>query len=132
MRRRLLCVAAALGMLVTMAALAAEPAAGQSPIITPFRRVAAWIDVFDYAPRLQIAGAKPRVTPDSINDMASLGVRTLYVQVANPDGADLKQLTDRAELLALLERAHDDDIEVVPWFLPSLTTLSGDIALRSE
>ena len=64
------------------------------------------------------AGAEPRVTPDSVSDMAALGVKTLYVQVANPDGAPANQLTDRAELRALLERAHDHDIAVVPWFLP--------------
>ena len=50
--------------------------------------------------------------------MAALGVKTLYVQVANPDGAPANQLTDRAELRALLERAHEHDIAVVPWFLP--------------
>ena len=49
--------------------------------------------------------------------MAALGVKTLYVQVANPDGAPSNQLTDRAELRALLERAHDHDMDrgaVVP------------------
>ena len=88
----------------------------------------AWIDVFDYAPRLQNAGAAPRITPDSMSDMAALGVRTLYVQVANPDGAPPNQLTDRAELRALLERAHDEGIAIVPWFLPSLTKPADDVA----
>ncbi len=79
----LVVVGAALG-----AVAAFGPSAGaDSPSLSVFRRVGAWVDVFDYAPRLQKAGTEPRVTPDSIGDMAALGVKTLYVQVANPDGA---------------------------------------------
>ncbi len=83
--------------------------------------------MFDYAPRLQQPGVPPRITPESVADMAALGVRTLYVQVANPDGAPTDQLTDRVELRALLERAHGKGIAVVPWFLPSLTTPANDV-----
>ncbi len=97
-----------------------------------FRRLGAWVDVFDYAPRLQKPGAQPRVTPDSISDMAALGVKTLYVQVANPDGAPASQLTDRTELGALLERAHERGIAVVPWFLPRLVTPADDVATMKQ
>jgi hypothetical protein len=72
------------------------------------------------------------VTPDSVADMAALGVRTLYVQVANPDGAPSNQLTDRAELRAILERAHEHDMAVVPWFLPALTSPAADVALVKQ
>ena len=116
-------VALVLGLSVASAA----PAAAGSPSISPYRQVAAWIDVFDYAPRLQASGARPRITPDSVDDMAALGVRTLYVQVANPDGASSARLTDRTQLRALLARAHDHDIAVVPWFLPSLTSVADDV-----
>ena len=119
MQRRLSSVAVALMVVVGAALVALAPSAGaDTPSLSVFERVGAWVDVFDYAPRLQQAGTEPRVTPDSISDMAALGVKTLYVQVANPDGAPANQLTDRAELRALLERAHDHDIAVVPWFLP--------------
>ena len=35
--------------------------------------------------------------------MARLGVRTLYVQVANPDGASPDQLTDEVQLREILD-----------------------------
>jgi hypothetical protein len=130
MRRLLLGVAVA--VVAAVAVPVAQPAGAGSPSIAPFRRLAAWIDVFDYAPRLQAPGAEPRVTPDSVADMAALGVRTLYVQVANPDGAPSNQLTDRAELRALLERAHEHGIDVVPWFLPALTAPADDVALAKQ
>ncbi len=132
MRRRLISV----GVVLVTALLAVgvlTPVAGAAqPSLTVFRRLGAWIDVFDYAPRLQSAGAKPRITPDSVDDMAALGVRTLYIQVANPDGAAPDELTDRAELRALLERAHDRGVAVVPWFLPSLTTVLDDVAFVKQ
>src|SRR5690349_21763683 len=119
MRRRLARVAVALMVAVGATLVAFPPSAGAGgPSLTVFRRLGAWVDVFDYAPRLQHAGAEPRVTPDSVSDMAALGVKTLYVQVANPDGAPANQLTDRLQLLALLERAHEVGIAMVPWFLP--------------
>src|SRR4051794_21270359 len=112
MRRRLSCVAVALIVLLggsaALSLLGLVPSASaEEPSLSVFRRLGAWVDVFDYAPRLQNAGAEPRVTPDSVADMAALGVKTLYVQVANPDGAAANQLTDGAQLRALLERAHD-------------------------
>jgi hypothetical protein len=103
-----------------------------APSIAVFERLGAWIDVFDYAPRLQPAGAAPRITPDSVSDMAALGVRTLYVQVANPDGAPTNQLTDRAELRALLERAHEQGVDLVPWFLPAHTDPAADLAMLKQ
>ena len=70
--------------------------------------------------------------PTRSSDMAALGVRTLYVQVANPDGAPANQLTDRAELRALLERAHEHDIAVVPWFLPRAVAPADDLAMMKQ
>src|SRR6478609_11413406 len=135
MRRRLFCVLVALLVPLVSALFALAPSASASaggPSLGVFRRLGAWVDVFDYAPRLQNAGAKPRITPDSISDMAALGVKTLYVQVANPDGAPSNQLTDRAELRALLERAHQHGIAVVPWFLPALTSPADDLAVMKQ
>jgi hypothetical protein len=130
MRRALLCVAVAL--VAALVLPLAVPAAADTPSLTVFRSLGAWIDVFDYAPRLQNAGTAPKVTPDSISDMAALGVRTLYVQVANPDGAPSNQLTDRAELKALLAAAHEHRVAVVPWFLPALTSPADDLATMKQ
>src|SRR4051794_12947849 len=133
MPRRLLVLAVAVlvtvGASLALSLVGLVPAASaDEPSLDVFRDVGAWVDVFDYAPRLQNAGAEPRVTPDSVSDMAALGVKTLYVQVANPDGAPANQLTDRAQLAALLSRAHERGIAVVPWFLPRAVTPADDLA----
>ena len=131
MRRVLICAAVAL-VAAALVVPGTGPAGAGTPSLTVFRRLGAWIDVFDYAPRLQKAGTTPRITPDSVSDMAALGVKTLYVQVANPDGAPSNQLTDRAELRALLERAHQHGVAVVPWFLPALTSPTDDLAVMKQ
>ena len=129
MRRHLSCLAVAVVLVAGMAVvtLGSSASAGE-PSLDVFRNLGAWVDVFDYAPRLQSAGAEPRITPKSVSDMAALGVKTLYVQVANPDGAPANQLTDRAQLRALLAAAHEHDVAVVPWFLPGLTSPADDMA----
>jgi hypothetical protein len=133
MRRRLTCVAVAAVIATGASLLAVAPSAGAGePPLTDFRKLGAWVDVFDYAPRLQSAGTQPRVTPDSISDMAALGVKTLYVQVANPDGAPANQLTDRVVLDALLARARERGMAVVPWFLPNLTAPQDDLATMKQ
>jgi len=132
MRRRLTGAAVALLVVAGASIASVAPASADAPSLTVFRRVAAWVDVFDYAPRLQQAGTQPRVTPDSVSDMAALGVKTLYVQVANPDDAPGDQLTDRTELRALLERAHERGIAVVPWFLPRLVAPDDDFATMRQ
>ncbi|MET0628183.1 MAG: hypothetical protein ABW033_06985 [Acidimicrobiia bacterium] len=129
MCRRLASFAAAtILVLSALSALAviASPAAHADVDLDPYEGLGVWVDVFDYAPRLQSAGATPRVTVDSIDDMANLGARTLYLQVANPDDAPSNQLTDRVQLRALVRRAHDHDLTVVAWFLPYVTDLDAD------
>jgi len=102
--------------------------AGADVDTDPYSGLGVWVDVFDYAPRLLAPGAVPRVTVESVDDMANLGARTLYLQVANPDDAPPNELTDRAELRALLQRAHDRDLFVVAWFLPYVRDLDADDA----
>ena len=132
MLRRLLLLATAMTACGSLLLSTAPSASAGGPSLSVFRRVGAWVDVFDYAPRLQNAGMKPRITPDSVADMAALGVKTLYVQVANPDSAPANQLTDRAELRALLARAHQEGVAVVPWFLPRLVAPGDDLATMKQ
>src|SRR5262245_19571433 len=91
-------------------ALAAAPAgAASSRDLAPYRGLGAWIDVFDYAARTQPEGAPLPVTPDSVADMASLGARTLYIQVVNPVGERPDVLYDAALLSEFVTSAHDED-----------------------
>jgi hypothetical protein len=96
---------------------------------SPFTGLGTWVDVFDYAPRLQQNGAVPPFTPDAVDDAAALGVRTLYVQVANPDAAPATSLTDTKELQAILDRAHRRGLKVVAWYLPAHTDPARDDAM---
>jgi hypothetical protein len=92
----------------------------------PFRGLGVWVDVFDYAPRLQSQDNPPRVSADSVADMAKLGARTLYLQVANPDDARSNQLTDRVQLRDIVRQAHEHGMFVVAWFLPYVSNLNAD------
>ena len=124
MHRRLGLVVAAIAAVVA-SVVPSSPAQAEADL-EPFRGLGAWVDVFDYAPRLQAAGALPRVTAESMDDVARLGARTLYIQVANPDDAPADQLTDVAQLRKIVRRAHDNDLRVVAWFLPYVVDLDKD------
>lgn len=140
--RRLGVVAFLAALIVVAAFVAATVVSGPRPATaaptSPFEGLGTWVDVFDYAPRLQAQGELPPFTPAAVDDMAALGVRTLYVQVANPDGDPATKLTDAKELQAILDRAHEHDLEVVAWYLPSHVDPARDdemirriVALRS-
>lgn len=112
-------------MLVATANGVVAPASAQVDH-EPFSGLGVWVDVFDYAPRLQSHDNPPRVSADSVEDMAELGARTLYLQVANPDGARSNQLTDRVQLREFVRTAHDHGMFVVAWFLPDVSNLDAD------
>ena len=121
--RRLAVVAVLVILVVATASVAATSVFGLRPAsaasTSPFEGLGTWVDVFDYAPRLQAQGALPPFTPAAVDDVAALGVRTLYVQVANPDADPATKLTDAKELQAILDRAHKQGLRVVAWYLPS-------------
>jgi hypothetical protein len=102
---------------LALAGAVSRPAGAAST--SPFEGLGTWVDVFDYAPRLQAKDALPPFTPAAVDDVAALGVRTLYVQVANPDTDPATKLTDAKELQAILDRAHKRDLRVVAWYLPA-------------
>jgi hypothetical protein len=123
MRRALLLFVA----FAAVAALVTIPiASAHAADVDPYRGLGAWVDSFDYAPRLQQNGNLPPVTANSVEDMARLGVRTLYLQVANPDGASPDQLTDAAQLGEVLTRARTVGLKVVAWYLPALADVALD------
>ena len=116
----------ALLLFVAVAAVLVPGAPAHAADIDPYRGLGAWVDVFDYAPRLQPNGNPPSVTADSVDDMAALGVRTLYLQVANPDGASPDQLTDEAQQRDPRRHAHRAGLRVVAWYLPGLADVALD------
>jgi len=94
----------------------------------PFEGLGAWVDAFDYAPAFQSGAAPVSVTPESVPDMAALGVKTLYLQAAmNDDRAPGKIVDDRL-VGELLQRAHRAGMDVVAWYFPILADPAADLA----
>jgi hypothetical protein len=125
--RRAVLLLVALAALVgsTIPALPAHAAVD----LDPYRGLGSWVDIFDYAQRAQPEGAPPPVTPESVDDMAALGVRTLYLQVVNPVGDPPTSLFDAALLTEFVAHAHDHDMKVVAWYLPSVVDVDADYAM---
>jgi len=82
----------------------------------PFRRLATWVDVFDYA-SLDPATAVP--------DMRARGVRVLYLATARFNGTT--DLYDPVEAGQWLDLAHQNGIKVVGWYLPAYGDLARDV-----
>jgi hypothetical protein len=119
-------------LLLAALLVVANPASAARAATTdlgPYRGLGAWVDVFDYTNRTQPIGAPLPVTPDSVDDMAALGARTLYIQVVNPEGEPSGTLFDAKVLSGFLSRAHDAGLEVVAWFLPAVVDVDADYAM---
>jgi hypothetical protein len=107
----------------------ASPGRRSAPDLQAFRGLGTWVDVYDYAPKFQSApGALPAVTPESVDDMARLGVRTLYLQAAQDDTRSEGTLVDRRLVGRFLRRAHQRGVRVVAWYLPHFADVARDLA----
>jgi hypothetical protein len=127
MRRGLLLALVALLVAVaTLPVATAGAAVGRD--LDAYRGLGAWVDVYDYTARTQPEGAPIPVTPASVDDMASLGARTLYIQVVNPVGARPDVLYDGPLLAQFVTRAHDQGLRVVAWYLPGYADVPADLA----
>lgn len=114
---------AALGAAVP-ALVAAEPA---PRTLDPYEGLGAWIDVFDYAPAYQGAGASPPLDVGVVDELAAAGVRTLFLQAARADDRSPEGIVDRALVSRLLVRSHQAGIRVVAWYLPTFDDLERDV-----
>lgn len=85
-----------------------------------------WVDVYDYAPSYQ-SGGDPVVTPEDTDDMASLGVETIYIQAAMHGPRSPDPLVDEDVLSAFVVRAREAGMRVVGWYLPRFDDLDADL-----
>jgi len=98
--------------------------------VLAYSGLGAWVDVYDYAPAFQENAASPRVLPESVDDMADLGVQTLYLQAGFTDPrAPEDDVVDRDLVEQFVERARTHEIAVVAWYLPRLGDLDADLRL---
>lgn len=112
---------------ISLALVAPAARAGASGNVRPFRGLGTWLDVYDYVPGFQSDGGPPPVSVASIDDMASLGVRTLFLQAAQDDDRIKGATVDPGLLGRFLRRAHDVGIQVVAWYLPKFDDVPGDL-----
>lgn len=102
--------------------------AAETPSPAPYRGLGTWVDVYDYGPRFQgDRGGPPAVLPASVDDMADLGVRTLYLQASQDDTRSEGPIVDRELVGRFLRRAHQRGIRVVAWYLPHFADVERDM-----
>lgn len=106
--------------------VASGPAGEPVPDLDPYRGLGTWVDVWDYVPALQAPGRAPALTVESVDAMAWVGIRTLYLQVSRDHPRLPGDLADPELVGALLERAHQRGIRVVAWYLPTFADLERD------
>ncbi len=103
-------------------------ASARTANLRPFRGLGTWVDVYDYGPKFQgNAGALTAVTPASVDDMARLGVKTVYLQASQDDTRSDGTLVDRSLLGRILRRAHSRGVKVVAWYLPHFADVDRDL-----
>ena len=103
--------------------LAAAETVGGRFTMAPYEDLGAWIDVFDWS--WTFTGGQPHVGPADVDRMASLGVRTLYVQASRYDHP--VDVVDWDLLQPIIDRAHANGMRVVAWYLPTLTDPAADL-----
>jgi len=111
---------AGLTVLIGLAMAAARPqaSAAASASISAYRGLGTWVDMYD-----------PRAWNDpaaAVRDMASHGVRTLYIETANYHNPQSASLFKPAALTAFIQQCHARQIKIVAWYLPGFKDLAKD------
>ena len=95
--------------------------------ISVYRGLGTWVDAYDFSPQYQPNGAPPTVTPDTMDELADAGVKTLYLQAAKDDVRSPGDLVNPEILGPMLARAHARGVKVVAWYLPKFYDLDSDM-----
>ena len=95
--------------------------------IAVYRGLGTWVDAYDFSPQFQPNGGPPPVTPESMDDIAAAGVKTLYLQAAKDDTRSPGDLVNPEILGPMLARAHARGVKVVAWYLPKFYDLDSDM-----
>jgi hypothetical protein len=108
----------------------ASPVAGGSHggsfDVDSYEGLGTWVDVFDFVPAYQQGGVTPTVTAADVDTMASLGVRTIYLQAARNDSRTAGLVAPDL-LVPFLEAAHRKDMKVVGWYYPDFVDVNVDL-----
>jgi hypothetical protein len=94
---------------------------------SPYNGLGSWVDVFDFAPGYADGGV-PAIGPEQVAVMASLGVKTIYIQAARNDETGLTGITEPDLMGRFLQAAHARGMCVVAWYLPRFADVEADWA----
>jgi hypothetical protein len=95
--------------------------------ISVYRGLGTWVDAYDFSPQYQPNGVAPPVTPASMDDLAAVGIKTVYLQASKDDARSPGDLVNPEILGPMLNRAHARGIKVVAWYLPKFYDLDSDM-----
>jgi hypothetical protein len=95
--------------------------------LRPYDGLGTWVDAYDYGPAYQTEGRSPAVTPDDVAAMDEAGVRTIFLQVSRDDERSPDGYVDRDLVADFVHEAHDRDMAVVGWYLPTFASVSTDL-----
>ena len=99
---------------------------GPSVSNAPFFGMGTWVDVFDWAPSYA-KGRPVKLGPNTVDAMADQGVQVLYIQTTRADYAGAGDIVDPQVLQQWLGRAEARGLQVVAWYLPTLTDVGADL-----
>jgi hypothetical protein len=103
---------------LVMAAARPQAAAAGSASISAYRGLGTWVDMYDPSAWNDPAAA--------VKDMASHGVRTLFLETANYHNPPSASLFKPAAMAAFIQQCHARKIKVVAWYLPGFKDLAKD------
>jgi hypothetical protein len=126
MRRSVVFVVAAAVAVVAVGGVLISSSSADTRNVDAFRGLGTWIDVYDFVPAFHQGGAPAPVTGATVDDLAALGVRTIYLQAAIDDTRATGLIVDRRRVASLLQRAHDDGVRVVAWYYVQLVDATRD------
>jgi hypothetical protein len=92
--------------------------------VDPYRGLGAWLDVYDWSETFA-RGGPPAEGPHSVDAMADLGARTLFIQGSKWDSPT--DVLEPLRLGAIVERARARGMSVVVWYLPTLVDVEADL-----
>jgi hypothetical protein len=130
---RVLIVAVLLGtvLLTGLTGVTGSPAATAAENrVSPraFRGLGTWVDVYDFGSAFQgSSSSPPAITAGSVDDMAKLGVKTLYLQASQDDTRSDGFIADRRLVGNILRRAHRRGVQVIAWYLPHFADVDRDM-----
>ena len=100
------------------------PAAPVARDLSPYNGLGTWIDVYDWSVTYGKDGAL--VDPAAVDQMARMGVQTLYVQTSKWDAP--VDVLEPERLLPIIKQARLDHLRVVAWYLPTFEDPQRDMA----